>query len=66
MSTETLPHNEAMARMQQAADRAAKGVRDPERMRKAAETMDRISEEVRKRHGLLDIAVPIIRELRDQ
>jgi hypothetical protein len=66
MSTETLPNNEAMTRMQEAANRAAKGIRDPERMRKAAETMDRISEEVHKRHGLLDIAVPIIRELRDE
>ena len=66
MSIETLPHSEAMARMQEAADKAAKGVRDPEAMRKAAEDMDRISEEIRKRHGLLDIAVPYIRELRDQ
>jgi hypothetical protein len=66
MSTETLPHNEVMARMQLAADRASKGIRDRDAMRKAAEDMDRISEEIRKRNGLVDIAVPYIRELRDQ
>ncbi len=66
MSTDTIPHSEMMAQMQEAADKAAKGVRAPEAMRKAAEDMDRISEEIRKRHGLLDIAVPYIRELRDQ
>ena len=66
MSAETLPYSETMARMQEAADNAAKGSRDPEAMRKAAEEMDRISEEIRKRHGLLDIAVPYIRDLRDQ
>ena len=66
MSTETLPHHEAMARMQLAAERASNGIRDREAMRKAAEDMDRISEEVRKRNGLVDIAVPYIRELRDQ
>ena len=43
-----------------------KGERDPVAMRKAAEEMDKMREEIRKRHGLLDIAVPYIRELRDQ
>ena len=40
-------------------------VRDPERMRQACERMDRMREEVRRRHGILDIGVPAIRELRD-
>lgn len=66
MTTGTLPHSEAMARMQEAADKAAKGIRDPEAMRKACESMDKISEEVRRRHGILDIGTPAIRELRDQ
>jgi hypothetical protein len=66
MATETLPHDEVMARMQEAADKAAKGIRDPEAMRKACESMDRISEEVRRRHGILDIGTPAIREVRDQ
>jgi hypothetical protein len=42
------------------------GVRDPEEMRKACERMDRMREEVRKREGILDIAVPAIRELRGE
>jgi hypothetical protein len=66
MSTETVIHSEVMIQMQQAADKAAKGIRDRDAMRQAAEEMDKISEEIRKRQGLLDIAVPYIRELRDQ
>jgi hypothetical protein len=54
-----------MAELQRAADRAAKGVRDPEAMRKACEHMDRISEEIRRKHGVLDIGTPAIHELRD-
>ncbi len=56
---------EVMGELQDAADRAAKGVRDPEAMRKSRERMDRLREEIRRKHGLLDIAVPAIRELRD-
>jgi len=54
-----------MARMQNAADQAAQGIRNPEEMRRACERMDRIREQIRQRHGLLDIGVPAIRELRD-
>jgi len=56
---------EVMADLQEAAVRAAKGVRDPEAMRRAAESMDRIREEIARKHGVLDIGVPAIRELRD-
>lgn len=56
---------ELMAELQEAADRAAKGIRDPEIMREACESMDRQREEIRRKHGILDIAVPAIRELRD-
>jgi hypothetical protein len=56
---------ELMAELQAAADRAAAGVRDPEAMRKAGEEMDRIREEIRRQHGVLDIGGPAIRELRD-
>lgn len=41
------------------------GVHDPEERRKACEDMDRIREEIRKQHGVLDIGVPAIRELRE-
>ena len=40
-------------------------VRDPEVMRQACERMDRRREEIRQKHGVLDIGVPAIRELRD-
>jgi hypothetical protein len=65
MSTDTIHSADIMARMQEAAERAAKGSRDPEDMRKACENMDRVSEEVRRRNGVLDIGVRAIRELRD-
>jgi hypothetical protein len=56
---------ELLAELQEAAERAARGVRDPEIMRRACESMDRLREEIRKKHGVLDIGVPAIRELRD-
>ncbi|MBI3821218.1 MAG: hypothetical protein HY289_00895 [Planctomycetes bacterium] len=52
--------------MQEAVDNAAKRVRDPDRTKRARASMDRIREEIRKKHGVLDIGVPAIRELRDQ
>lgn len=64
MSTETIPAD-IMAELQEAADRAAKGVRDPEAMRRARERTDRLREEIFAQHGILDIGLPAIRELRD-
>jgi hypothetical protein len=69
MSTETKPSGfpaELLAQMQEAAERAAKGVRDPEAMRRAVASLNLVREGIRRRHGLLDIAVPSIRELRDR
>ncbi len=57
---------ELMAELQKAADDLANGLRDPEEARKACERMDRLGEEVFRRHGILDIGVPAIRELRDE
>ena len=54
-----------LAEMEEAARLAMTNVRDPEAMRRACEQMDRISEEIRRKHGVLDIGVPAIRELRD-
>jgi hypothetical protein len=54
-----------MAELQQAAENAAKGISDPEEAKKACEEMDQIREQIRARHGILDIGVPAIRELRD-
>jgi hypothetical protein len=56
---------EMMAELQAAIARAMTGIRDPEAMRKACERMDRMREETYRKHGLLDIAVPSIRALRD-
>jgi hypothetical protein len=56
---------EIMAELQRAAEDAAKGLRDPETMRNACEEMDRIREEIRREHGVLNIGVPAIRGLRD-
>lgn len=54
-----------MAEIQAVADRAVAGVRDTLAMRKASEEMDRIREDIRRQHGVLDIGGPAIRELRD-
>ena len=56
---------EAMAAMQRTADLAAQGIHDPAEMRRASESMDRIREQIRRRHGTLDIGLAAIHELRD-
>jgi hypothetical protein len=68
-ATETKPTGlppEIMAQMEEAVRIAMSPVRDREVMRRACEDMDRISEEIYRRHGLLDIGVPAIREFRDR
>jgi hypothetical protein len=62
----TLIPPELMAELQAAAVYASKGVRDPEVMKQASERMDRMRGEIYRKHGLLDIGVPAIRELRDE
>ena len=57
---------EVRAEIEAAVRRSMSGVRDPEAMRRACERMDRLSEEVRRQHGVLDIGVPAIRELRGE
>jgi hypothetical protein len=56
---------DVMAELQKAADNAAKGIRDPEKMREACEEMDRTREQIFQRIGFVDFAVPTIRALRD-
>ena len=68
MTTETplsLISPELMARLEDAADKAAKGVRNRVEMAQACQRMDRVREEIHARHGNLNVAVPAIRELRD-
>ena len=52
--------------LQDAIRRAMSGVRDPDSMRQACEHMDQVREEIRKKHSILDIGVPAIRELRGE
>jgi hypothetical protein len=62
-TTEPIP-DDVMAELRSATERAARGIRDPEAMRRACERMDRMREELRGRTGQLDIAVELIREAR--
>ena len=56
---------ELMTELHEAVKNAAQGAHEPEAMKKACERMDRLREEIYRKHGLLDIGVPAIRELRD-
>jgi hypothetical protein len=57
---------ELEAEFQAAVRQAMSSKRDAEAMRRAAERMDRMREETYRQHGLLDIGVPAIRELRGE
>lgn len=68
MSTVVKPlaiSSELMAELQERAERAARGVVDPEARRTARERMDRMREEFRQRHGEVNLAVELIREARE-
>jgi hypothetical protein len=65
METNDIPP-ELLAQMREAAIKALSPVRDAEAMMKACERTDRMREEIKKKHGILDIGVPAIRELRDE
>jgi hypothetical protein len=56
---------EAWADLQAALDRLATGTRDLDAARKSRERMDRLREENRKRLGIQQIAVDLIRDSRD-
>jgi hypothetical protein len=69
MSTETANTSfppELLAEMEEAARIALSNVRDPEVMRQASARMDRMREENRKRFGIQDVAVDLIRQVRDE
>ena len=57
---------ELLAQMNEAARYAMSNVRDRAAMKLACAEMDRISEEILHKHGVLNIGVPAIRELRDE
>ena len=56
---------ELMVELQEAADKLARGERDPEAAKQAAQRMDRLREENRKLFGVQNIGVDIIRQMRD-
>ncbi len=55
-----------LADFEEAARYAASGRRDPEIIRRAAERMDRMREELRQRIGEVNVAVELIRQGRDE
>jgi hypothetical protein len=57
---------EVLADLEEAARYAASGVRDPEVMRRACQRMDVARENLRQEIGEVDVAVSLIREIRDQ
>lgn len=56
---------QVLAELQAAADRAAKGLLNPEIRAKACERMDHLRKQSHREYGILDIGVAAIRELRD-
>ena len=64
METELLS-DELMAELRDAAKFAARSERDPQARMMARARMLARREEIYRRHGLMDIGVPAIRELRD-
>ena len=50
----------------EAALKRAKGVRDPETLKKVIEEMNRSREETRKRIGIVNVAVELVRDARNR
>jgi hypothetical protein len=58
--------DDVKAELQEALDNLAKGIRDPEKARRARQRMNRIREENRRLFGEQNIAIELIRQTRDQ
>jgi hypothetical protein len=52
--------------LRDAIERTADGVYDPEARKKALQQMKETREILRKRMGVVDLVVPILREIRDE
>lgn len=52
--------------LHEAAERASKGIIDPEAAQRARKRMDETREKLRKKLGTVDLAVPLVREDRDE
>ena len=57
---------EIMAELEEAARHALTGQGDPEVLRRISERAARVREEIRQKHGTLDVAVSLIREAREE
>ena len=66
MAVKTLATDDAKQKLAETLDRLVKGTRDPKEMNWAAEQMDRMREEIRQRCGIVNMAVDLIRDARDQ
>lgn len=64
MHATTTPLTPAQAELHDAIQRLLGGRPDPARARQACADMDRTRQELERTHGVLDIGVPAIRELR--
>lgn len=64
MSIETAANS--VHELQETLTRAASGVRDRVEMREAREEMNRLREELKRKIGVVDIAVELIRDARNQ
>ena len=63
---ETIIAAGVMAELEYAAQMAASGQKDPAFAQRVAVEAARIREDVKRKHGLVDIGVSAIRELRDE
>jgi hypothetical protein len=62
MSTETIA--DVSTKLEEAVASLRSGKPDPETMKEAGEEMDRMREETKKRIGIVDVAVHLIRDAR--
>ncbi len=65
-TTNTRVSTELLAAMEEAGRIALSNVRDAEVMRQAAERMDRRREQLRQEQGEMNIAVELVRAVRDE
>ena len=66
ITTKTMVPPKLIEELREALDNAVKGRRDPMTIKKACRDMDRMREETRQAVGILDVAVDLIRQGRDE
>jgi hypothetical protein len=66
MSTDTVLTSGLVSELQKILADAAKGNREPEKMRVACAEMDRLREELRQKIGTVEVAVELIRAGRNE